>query len=129
MEKNAKEGVMEVVLDTNPETVVGIGSTVWWRGGWGTEPPRSALVEGLTITTEQREKYGTQVETTTLYSIFDNRCVLDLKIGGQYGHVWAYGSQIDGVVDHFILNETKTRTVAFVKDVTKEGASDGTDNV
>ena len=71
---------------------VKIGDTVLWRGGWGSDAPLEAVVDGLDITDEPREKYGTPVQEAYWSDVQDNRVLFSLS----NGH-WAYGSQISEV--------------------------------
>ena len=71
---------------------VKIGDTVLWRGGWGSDAPLAAVVDGLDITDEPREKYGTPVQEAYWADVQDNRVLFSLS----NGH-WAYGSQISEV--------------------------------
>ena len=68
------------------------GDTVLWRGGWGSDAPLEAVVDGLDITDEPREKYGTPVQEAYWSDVQDNRVLFSLS----NGH-WAYGSQISEV--------------------------------
>lgn len=69
---------------------VKIGDTVKWRGGFGMDAPRSAVVAGLSITDYPREKYGEEVDEVDSSLIDQNRVLFDLE----NGH-WAYSDQIE----------------------------------
>lgn len=66
-----------------------IGDSVIWRGTWGADPPKEAVVTGIELTEGVREKYGHAVETVFWTTVRDNRVVVSLD----NGH-WAYGEQI-----------------------------------
>ena len=57
---------------------VKIGDTVLWRGGWGSNAPLEAVVDGLDITDEPREKYGTPVQEAYWSDVQDNRVLFFL---------------------------------------------------
>ena len=65
-----------------------IGQTVEWRGAWGSQPMKFAVITSLERTNRSREKYGVSVD-----HIMDGEhfvCNLD------NGH-WAYDFQINPV--------------------------------
>ena len=66
-----------------------VGDTVLWRGSWGQDRPKKAVVVGMDVTEYPREKYGYSVEEVGWEVVRENRVLLDLD----NGH-WAYGSQI-----------------------------------
>lgn len=66
-----------------------VGDTVLWRGTWGRDRPKKAVVVGMEVTTYPREKDGYSVEEVGWEVVREDRVVLDLG----NGH-WAYGSQI-----------------------------------
>ena len=66
-----------------------IGDQVLWRGGFGMDDQRFAEVVGLTVTEDEREKYGKDVEEVEWEEVLSNHCVVSLD----NGH-WAYGEQI-----------------------------------
>jgi hypothetical protein len=69
--------------------VVRVGDTVEWRGGWGRDIPKDAVVTDLTITDHPRDKYGEDVEEADWGLVHLNRVVFGLD----NGH-WAYSDQI-----------------------------------
>ena len=64
-----------------------IGDTVLWRGGFGSEPARLAVVEGIEITGGY--KYGDSVDEVLWSEVYDRNVTVDLE----NGH-WAYAEQI-----------------------------------
>ncbi len=64
-----------------------VGDTVLWRGGFGTEPFRKATVEGIEIT--NGGKYGDPVDEVEWSKVRDRNVTVDLD----NGH-WAYAYQI-----------------------------------
>ena len=64
-----------------------IGDTVLWRGGFGSEPAKLAVVEGIEIT--NGGKYGDSVEEVPWSEVYDRNVTVDLE----NGH-WAYAEQI-----------------------------------
>lgn len=66
-----------------------IGDTVFWRGSWGFEGPKPAVVTGITETPIPRVKHGKEVTHIPWQKVIDNYCIVDLD----NGH-WAYGEQI-----------------------------------
>ena len=68
-----------------------VGDIVLYRPGFGSDTPRLAIVQGLTVTAEPRSKYGEDATAVTLDQIRENRVVFDL------GNHWAYSEQIDGI--------------------------------
>ena len=69
-----------------------VGDIVLYRPGFGSDTPRLAIVQGLTVTAEPRSKYGEDATAVTLDQIRKNRVVFDLADGH-----WAYSEQIDGI--------------------------------
>ena len=65
------------------------GTQVVYRGGFGADAPKIAVVTGVERTEYPREKYGDEVESVHL----DDHYVLTLN----NGH-WCYSDQVDGVV-------------------------------
>ena len=64
-----------------------IGDTVLWRGGFGSETAKLAVVEGIEITGGY--KYGDSVEEVPWSEVYDRNVTVDLE----NGH-WAYAEQI-----------------------------------
>ena len=69
---------------------VKIGDTVKWRGGFGNDEPKLAVVRGVTVTAMRRDKYGDEVEEADESLVAQNRVVFDLDSGH-----WAYSDQIE----------------------------------
>ena len=67
--------------------VLKIGDTVLWRGGFGSEPARLAVVEGIEITGGY--KYGDSVDEVPWSEVYDRNVTVDLD-----SEHWAYASQI-----------------------------------
>ena len=65
------------------------GSQVVYRGGFGRDSQTIAVVTGIEVTEDVRQKYGDEVDTVAL----DANYVLTLN----NGH-WCYSDQVDGVV-------------------------------
>lgn len=67
--------------------VLKIGDKVWWRGGFGSEPAKLAVVEGIEIT--YGYKYGDPVDEVPWSEVYDRNVVVELD-----SEHWAYASQI-----------------------------------
>jgi hypothetical protein len=67
-----------------------IGDKVIWRGAWGTEPPKEAIVESIQLCAVG-SKYGKTVQSVDWKTVRGgNRgIIVDLD----NGH-WAYGTQL-----------------------------------
>lgn len=65
------------------------GTQVAYRGGFGSDAPKIAVVKSIEKTELPREKYGDEVMEVTL----DDHFVLTLD----NGH-WCYSDQVDGIV-------------------------------
>jgi hypothetical protein len=70
-------------------TILKIGDKVMWRGGFGTEAPKEAVVESIELC-KVGEKYGNSVDEVSWNK--KDRIVVDLN----NGH-WARGSQISPI--------------------------------
>lgn len=70
--------------------VLRIGDTVQYRGGWGNDPPKYAVIEQLEVTAKPGEKYGIDVEIVDASLVRANRVVF----GFTNGH-WCYSDQVD----------------------------------
>jgi len=68
-----------------------VGDTVLWRGGFGSDAPKKAVVEGIEIT--NGGKYGDPVDEVGWEKVYDRNVTVDLN----NGH-WAYASQIKRVI-------------------------------
>ena len=64
-----------------------IGDTVLWRGGFGSEPEKLAVVEGIEIT--NGGKYGDSVDEVPWSEVYDRNVTVDLD-----NNHWAYAEQI-----------------------------------
>ncbi len=67
--------------------VLKIGDKVWWRGGFGSEPAKLAVVEGIEIT--GGHKYGEPVDEIPWSEVYDRNVTVDLD-----SDHWAYAEQI-----------------------------------
>ena len=64
-----------------------VGDTVYYRGGWGSDAPKPAVVEAIDLCDRPREKYGEDVQAAP-WEMKEYVCVsLD------DGH-WAYGQDV-----------------------------------
>ena len=68
-----------------------VGDTVLWRGGFGSDAPKKAVVEGIEIT--NGGKYGDPIDEVDWTKVYDRNVTVDLD----NGH-WAYASQIKRVI-------------------------------
>lgn len=67
--------------------VLKVGDTVSWRGNFGTDAPKDAVVEGIEIT--NGGKYGDSVDEVEWKEVYGRNVTVDLDNGS-----WAYASQI-----------------------------------
>lgn len=67
-----------------------VGDKVMWRGGFGRDAPQVAVVAGMQVTDEPREKYGDSVEEVNWDLIRENRVAFELT-----NNKWAYSEQIE----------------------------------
>lgn len=74
----------------NEADVVRVGDTVIWRGSWGNDAPKQAVIESMELCKREREKYGIPVNEA--YWSDKNRLCVSLSNGS-----WAYGYQIEAV--------------------------------
>jgi hypothetical protein len=72
------------------ESTVSIGDRVVWRGSFGMDAPKGAVIETMEVTDTPRCKYGTPASTVTTDLIRSNRVVFGLT----NGH-WCYSEQIE----------------------------------
>lgn len=74
------------------EGIISVGTKVTYRGCFGMDAPKNAVVTGIERSNEMRDKYGYPVEDV----LFDEReyCVFNLNDGH-----WCYGEQIDAIAD------------------------------
>ena len=66
-----------------------IGDTVLWRGGFGLDPAREVIVEGIELIAEAGSKYGTPVQAAPWHHLTGRHAVISLN-----NQHWAYGCQI-----------------------------------
>ena len=66
-----------------------IGDKVWWRGCFGTDAPKVAIVGEMEVTKAPREKYGERVTEVDWSVVKANRVVFTLTNGS-----WSYSDQI-----------------------------------
>ena len=71
------------------DDVLSSGDKVSWRGAWGDEEPKTAKIEGITITEGPYKKGGEEVYSIRHSTLKEGRAVIDLD----NGH-WAYAHQI-----------------------------------
>lgn len=71
-----------------------VGDTVLWRGSWGNDAPRTAVVTAIERTEDAHAKYGADVDAIAWYHVRLGYAVVSLD----NGH-WAYGSQLEPVLD------------------------------
>jgi hypothetical protein len=69
------------------DNILRIGDTVLWRGGFGRDPAREAVVEGIELVAVG-EKYGTPTESAPWSRLTGRHAVID------FGNNWAYAEQI-----------------------------------
>ena len=67
--------------------ILKIGDKVWWRGGFGSEPPKIAVAQGIEIT--NGDKYGFPVDNVSWSKVYDRNVTVDLD-----NNHWAYAEQI-----------------------------------
>jgi len=68
-----------------------VGDAVLWRGGFGSEPAKTAKVEGIEVC-KSGEKYGKPVDSVDWATVKNGNITVDLD----NGH-WAYGRQISQI--------------------------------
>lgn len=73
----------------NTSRIIRKGSQVVYRGGFGKDPQKIAVVIAIEATQSPNEKYGDEVDAVHL----DSNYVLTLN----NGH-WCYSHQVDGLV-------------------------------
>ena len=70
-----------------------LGDIVIWRGSFGEDEPKEAVVVGIELTKHRREKYGKSVQEVDWSAVRDNRVCLSLNANSGQIH-WAYGEQV-----------------------------------
>lgn len=76
------------LADLARELLLHVGDTVLWRGGWGLDAPREAVVTH--IETHEVGGYGYPADQVPWSEV--RGCVVDLDNGK-----WAYGDQLERV--------------------------------
>ena len=66
-----------------------IGDSISYRGCWGSDPPKTVKVEGLTVTDMPRSKYGEDVQEVTIEQVKANMVLFSLDDGH-----WCYSEQV-----------------------------------
>jgi hypothetical protein len=66
-----------------------VGDKVMWRGAWGTEPPKEAIVESIEICKEGC-KEGRPVKSVDWWTVESGRKVV-VTLNNSH---WAYGNQL-----------------------------------
>jgi hypothetical protein len=74
-------------MDIRSNDQLTVGDIVLWRGGFGQDPAREAVVEGIELV-EVGEKYGTPVQTAPWSLLYGRHAVIS------FGNHWAYAEQI-----------------------------------
>ena len=80
-------------LKSIPDTTIGVGDTVVWRGSWGDDAPKEAKLINLERTKHEHEKEGWEVDEVQFINgewEFPFVCTLD-------NNHWAYSYQIEPV--------------------------------
>lgn len=75
----------------NPNKVKGIlkvGDTVAWRGAWGHDPVKEAIIESIETNCNGR-KFGTNVDSIEWNEVTRDNVTVQLVHGN-----WAYGDQL-----------------------------------
>ena len=72
-------------------SVLKIGDSVWWRGGFGGDPVKIATIAGIEIT--RGGKYGDSVEEVEWSEVYDRNVTVDIDTDND-GYHWAYANQI-----------------------------------
>ena len=78
-------------MKTNGNQTIKIGMTVVYRGSWGHDAPKEAIVEGIELCEQERMKYGEPVDEVAIADV--KRSVFDLS-----DEHWCYGYQIVEVI-------------------------------
>ena len=69
------------------DNVLRVGDTVLWRGGFGRDPAREAVVEAIELVDED-SKYGEVVQTAPWSRLTGRHAVISFE------NYWAYAEQI-----------------------------------
>jgi hypothetical protein len=68
-------------------SILRVGDTVLWRGGFGRDPAREAVVSSIELV-EPGSKYGESVKSAPWSRLRGRHAVID------FGRYWAYAEQI-----------------------------------
>lgn len=74
--------------------ILSVGDTVLWRGAFGTDPAKPAVILGIEVTAGPREKDGCPVDSVEWATVRANRAIVTLQGDGCDFENWAYGEQI-----------------------------------
>lgn len=78
-------------MKTNGNQTIKIGMTVVYRGSWGHDAPKEAVVEGIELCECEGDKYGDPVDEVAIADV--ERSTFDLSDGH-----WCYGYQVVEVI-------------------------------
>ena len=78
-------------MKTNGNQTIKVGMTVVYRGSWGHDAPKEAVVEGIELCEQPYEKYGDPVDEVAIADV--ERSTFDLSDSH-----WCYGYQIVEVI-------------------------------
>jgi hypothetical protein len=67
-----------------------IGDTINYRGCFGSDRPKQAIVEHMEVTAQRRSKYGESVKEVSVDMVKENRVLFSLSDGH-----WCYSDQVD----------------------------------
>lgn len=79
-------------MKTNGNQTIKIGMTVVYRGSWGHDAPKEAVVESIELCECEGAKYGDPVDEVAIADV--ERSTFDLSDGH-----WCYGFQVDEVIN------------------------------
>lgn len=71
------------------KNIIKVGDTVMWKGCFGNEHPKEAVVVSMEVTKNPREKYGEEVQEVSWDLVFENRVIFNFN-----NNHWAYSDQI-----------------------------------
>ena len=78
-------------MKTNGHQTMKTGMKVVYRGCWGQDAPKEAIVESMELCEHEHEKYGEPVDEVPAEDV--KRCCVCLSDGH-----WAYGYQITEII-------------------------------
>jgi hypothetical protein len=67
-----------------------IGDSITYRGCFGSDRPKQAVVEHMEVTAQRRSKYGESVREVGVDMVKENRVLFSLSDGH-----WCYSDQVD----------------------------------